>query len=275
MQSAGIRPGKIGFFPADIVSKLRKWPDAVIPLDLGVNEGRKGDAAVYLLGNSCTDFPYKKHKTLRRLDDLKTLTSVLLLALACCFSLPNAFAGCKMGDCMNGEGIMTYPGGMKYIGQFKNGLSEGKGELIYPDESRYEGEFRKGRPNGMGKATYPSGMMYSAHFKDGFPHGEGTAIYPNGNEYAGEFRKGKRHGNGVMTYYDGKIFEGRFNNGVAGKGVLTDLKGEKTKGSWASGGMFIPSDPISITPSGSGHSHTDENKKEKAHTHEDKKSSDK
>lgn len=52
---------------------------------------------------------------------------------------------CIKGDCVYGQGIQIYADGSKYIGQFKNGLSEGQGQLIFPNGEKYVGEFKNDR----------------------------------------------------------------------------------------------------------------------------------
>lgn len=52
---------------------------------------------------------------------------------------------CIKGNCINGHGIQTYPDGSKYIGQFKNSLSEGQGTLLLPNGDKYVGKFKQDR----------------------------------------------------------------------------------------------------------------------------------
>lgn len=49
---------------------------------------------------------------------------------------------CVSGDCVNGQGTQLYADGSKYIGQFKNGLSEGQGQLVLPNGEKYVGNFK-------------------------------------------------------------------------------------------------------------------------------------
>jgi len=48
---------------------------------------------------------------------------------------------CIRGNCVNGKGTQIYADGSKYIGQFKNGLSEGQGKLTFPNGEQYVGKF--------------------------------------------------------------------------------------------------------------------------------------
>ena len=47
---------------------------------------------------------------------------------------------------MEGVGIFSVPGGMNYIGEFKNGKNEGHGTLTYSDGRKKVGEFRNNKP---------------------------------------------------------------------------------------------------------------------------------
>lgn len=49
---------------------------------------------------------------------------------------------CVRGNCVHGQGTQVYADGSKYIGQFKNGLSEGEGQLISPTGEKYVGTFK-------------------------------------------------------------------------------------------------------------------------------------
>ncbi len=52
---------------------------------------------------------------------------------------------CIKGNCVNGHGTQTYPDGSKYIGQFKNGLSDGQGTLIFANGEKFVGKFKQDR----------------------------------------------------------------------------------------------------------------------------------
>lgn len=78
-------------------------------------------------------------------------------------------------DLKHGSGILTYPSGKKYVGEFLNDLRHGKGTLIFPNGEKYEGEWQKD-----------------------LCHGKGTFTYPNGDRYDGEWQKDLRHGKGIL-----------------------------------------------------------------------------
>jgi len=65
--------------------------------------------------------------------------SIFFLAL---LSSP-LFAQCIEGDCQNGKGTMQFPGGSKYIGEWKNGQMNGNGEFIFYSGAKYAGEWHE------------------------------------------------------------------------------------------------------------------------------------
>jgi len=118
---------------------------------------------------------------------------ITLLAVLSCFScVPPTYTGsfgCISGDCNNGQGTYTYPGGSKYVGEWK-------------DNKR----------NGQGTYAYPGGNKYVGEFKDDNYHGQGTYTWANGNKYVGEFKDDKQNGKGVLFKVNGVIQSGIFVN---------------------------------------------------------------
>jgi hypothetical protein len=49
---------------------------------------------------------------------------------------------CVRGNCIHGQGTQIYADGSKYVGEFKNGLSEGEGQLILASGEKYIGKFK-------------------------------------------------------------------------------------------------------------------------------------
>ncbi|XP_071484586.1 alsin-like [Diadema antillarum] len=106
----------------------------------------------------------------------------------------------------NGKGILRWPDGKKYTGNFLQGLQQGHGVLTIPgpDPSQqevYEGQWHDGRMHGVGVLRYHNGSVYQGEFQDGVLHGHGTLQIGNTavqDIYIGEWRNGKRHGYGVI-----------------------------------------------------------------------------
>ena len=133
---------------------------------------------------------------------MKKLLPSLFVVFFCL--IPNLTFGsgkCIVGDCVNGEGTMTYPDGSKYKGEWKNGSFNGQGTFTLTDEWQYEGEW-----------------------KDGERHGTGTMIYPGG-KYVGEFKEGERHGKGIEKHIYGREMESFWlPDNYAGKEKPEELK---------------------------------------------------
>jgi len=64
----------------------------------------------------------------------------------------------------NGYGVITYPDGSIYMGNFVDGEESGKGKITYPGGASYEGEFSEGVPHGKGVCTYSSGKTENCDF---------------------------------------------------------------------------------------------------------------
>lgn len=50
--------------------------------------------------------------------------------------------------------------GVRYIGQFSNGLRHGKGKQVWEDYSLYEGYWMEDRANGRGRLIHANGDVY-------------------------------------------------------------------------------------------------------------------
>ena len=112
------------------------------------------------------------------------------------------------------KGISIYPGGARYLGDFKNFEPHGYGTFIWANGDKYYGEWQNGKSHGNGTKVWKNGRKYLGKFKDDKLHGEGTLFYPDGKKYEGEFVNGKRHGKGTFTYSDGSAYIGSFNSGI-------------------------------------------------------------
>jgi len=112
------------------------------------------------------------------------------------------------------KGISIYPGGAKYVGEFKNYKPHGYGNFAWTNGDKYFGEWKDGEVHGNGTKIWKDGREYSGDFKNDKLHGTGTLFYPDGKKYRGEFINGKRHGKGTFTYTDGTAYIGKF---IAGK----------------------------------------------------------
>lgn len=165
---------------------------------------------------------------------------------------------CTDGDCVNGQGTMTYATGHIYTGAFKDGGRHGAGFMhlpggrkivgvwennemksgtyTEPDGTVYEGQWKFRERNGQGTLTFPDGRKYVGEFKSGRRHGRGTMLFPDGRKYVGDFFQGKRDGNGILAYPDGRKYTGQFKDGQSnGQGSMIYPDGRKQEGTFKDG----------------------------------------
>jgi TonB family protein len=111
----------------------------------------------------------------------------------------------------NGIGTLTYPEGMKWEGEWKNGKLNGKGMFssIHTKIDMtmyYSGDFKDNEYHGKGIEKIIIGRIvtyYSGDYKDGMLNGNGTQEIVSdvlaGNKYVGEWQDGNKHGQGIET----------------------------------------------------------------------------
>jgi transcriptional antiterminator Rof (Rho-off) len=72
------------------------------------------------------------------------------------------------------EPAVSYRDGKRYWGELKHGLvPEGSGLLAYPDGTVYDGEFVGGVFEGTGTLAYPDGTTFQGRFSQGLPTDDG------------------------------------------------------------------------------------------------------
>jgi hypothetical protein len=148
------------------------------------------------------------------------------------FSL-SAQIGCTKGNCLNGYGNYTFPGGARYIGDFKEGKMHGEGILYYADGSKYIGNWHEQEREGKGRMTFTNGDVYFGIFKAGKFHGQGTMNYANGNVYDGEWRNGQPNGQGSYSFQSNDRYEGQLKEGLfQGTGTMNYADGSRYEGEW-------------------------------------------
>jgi serine/threonine protein kinase len=94
----------------------------------------------------------------------------------------------------DGRGIMVFPTGNRYDGEFQNGKRNGCGTLMFENGRRYVGQFEDDQFNGMGEWILESGDRYVGEFQDNRCDGEGTFIFENGETVQGIWQDGKLQG---------------------------------------------------------------------------------
>ena len=111
------------------------------------------------------------------------------------------------------KGTSIFPGGAKYVGEFKDYKPHGYGTFVWSNGDKYYGEWKDGKNHGNGTKIWKDGRKYLGTFQNDKLHGKGTLFYPDGKKYVGEFINGKRHGEGTFTYSDGTAYIGKFISG--------------------------------------------------------------
>ncbi|XP_028998624.1 alsin isoform X2 [Betta splendens] len=155
----------------------------------------------------------------------------------------------------HGRGVLKWPDGRKYTGEFKNGLEDGFGEFVAPNKTpnindSYQGHWKDGKMHGLGKYRYASGEVYDGSFQDGMRHGHGMlrsgklntsspsvfigqwlqdkktgyGVFDDivkGEKYMGMWQDHIRQGTGVVVTQFGLYYEGAFkDNKMMGTGIL-------------------------------------------------------
>lgn len=147
----------------------------------------------------------------------QSLSKVLLMNLPCQTLLPESSL----------TNPIIYPDGTEYYGVFQNNApANGRGVLIFPNGSRYDGEFRGGSFNGCGQYTYAERENYSYYigqFQNNAFNGLGTLTFDGGDRYIGEFRNGRCHGTGTFITANGtlKRSEWREGNSIDGDNTVS------------------------------------------------------
>lgn len=144
------------------------------------------------------------------------------------------------GDFLNGKchgkGIMSFPNGNKYWGDWTDNQRQGQGKMAYREGNTYVGGFVESRMRGKGKMTYVNGDSYDGNWENNRPNGNGTYSFVSGNRYEGNFVNGSFDGHGTMYYRDGSHYDGFWQDSKKhGNGKLFLHTGEVQYGIWANG----------------------------------------
>lgn len=91
----------------------------------------------------------------------------------------------------HGKGIMRWPDGKQYEGDFKFDNMDGEGSMSWPDGAMYVGQYRNNLKEGIGKLTFPDGSRFEGNFYRGQRHGEMLYVKPDGNAFHMEFKQDK------------------------------------------------------------------------------------
>jgi hypothetical protein len=76
----------------------------------------------------------------------------------------------------DGEGLIEFSNGNRFMGAFKDDKRTGKGTLVLKNEDIYQGDWLKDHIDGFGKFTRISGDYYEGQWKDDLINGNGKSV---------------------------------------------------------------------------------------------------
>ena len=116
---------------------------------------------------------------------------------------------------LNGLGIERLSDGLRYEGQWRDGVPTGLGVRDRSGVDHAEGNFAGGRMEGPGtrRSLAEPGVTQSGEWHADSLDGPGVEVLPGGERYEGAFRAGKRHGYGQVIGADDKVQSGRWEDG--------------------------------------------------------------
>ena len=82
-------------------------------------------------------------------------------------SLVGQSGKCISGNCVNGQGTISYPNGGKYVGEWKDGLLNGHGTFTGNDSSSFVGQWKDGTRHGKGVLFEKNGEIKSGTWVKG------------------------------------------------------------------------------------------------------------
>jgi len=86
----------------------------------------------------------------------------------------------------------------------------GAGVLSWPDGRKYIGQFCQGAFHGEATMSWPDGRSYIGQYEENKKHGEGEFVWPDGRKYSGTWKHGQRHGHGMYTNAKGEMRHGKW-----------------------------------------------------------------
>ena len=104
-----------------------------------------------------------------------------------------------MGHFMEGQVLKRLYTGCIYEGGYEYPDILCGGILRYPDGRSYTGEYDEVYPHGQGKMTYPGGAYFTGSFDCNVAHGKGVFNFPDGSSEEAEFINGRLIAGGART----------------------------------------------------------------------------
>merc|ERR1719446_1647545 len=76
------------------------------------------------------------------------------------------YTGEWVGECRDGQGVLSWADGAKYEGQWSNDKAEGQGKFTHADGAIYDGAWVADKANGSGTLVEADGTKYEGQWKD-------------------------------------------------------------------------------------------------------------
>ena len=102
----------------------------------------------------------------------------------------------------------------QYRGEMNDGRPQGRGTFVDRSGLRYDGDWTNGLMEGEGHLLLPNGDVYSGRFKAGRLHGQGIYIDSTGRTYDGGFSAGLRDGPAQVAEPNGLVYASVWTGGV-------------------------------------------------------------
>lgn len=90
-------------------------------------------------------------------------------------------------EAWHGAGVLSWPDGRKYVGQFCKGAFDGDATMVWPDGRKYIGQYRENKKHGEGEFIWPDGRLYTGQWSNGQRHGHGIYTNAKGEQRAGKW----------------------------------------------------------------------------------------
>ena len=256
----GIKVISLNDLVQSVLVDTDKYPG---PLPLQLEKGLSLERLESRLGKAAPlSFPFYRIRSGNvyvhcKFDKAGLLDSLLIEGISTdqCAPVSPSPRNCISGNCQNGSGVMIWPGGERYEGNFSNTLPDGQGEFFSPFSApllKYgfweNGKLTKDETisteiclqgdckTGLGEIIFPSGNGYYGEFKNGSANGYGTYKYVNGESYLGAFTDGVKGGWGIYKTAEKDVYAGFFSQGVLnGHVAYVDRTGNVEKRLYKSG----------------------------------------
>lgn len=110
----------------------------------------------------------------------------------------------------NGKGILKWPDGTTYIGEWANNKANGRGLIFFCNSDRFEGNFTENCYEGEGVYISNKGNKFEGLWSRNIPEGFGVETFSEGHKFEGFYTNGKKNGKGVLKLANGSYFSGSY-----------------------------------------------------------------